>query len=136
MKLYCTFIPYDTDPNKTISEINKSCGFKQNRVFLIDVPKLENYLITYNPEFPFDNEVNLPNTIQIHRKKTGTLYTINALNEIIKQENDGVLDINYPINWDNYRNKLLLYRDNKLKVYKTYLESIIDVSTIVYTNFL
>jgi hypothetical protein len=39
------------------------------------------------------------NTILVHRKKeTNTLYTINALNELIKKLNGGVVDIAYKVN--------------------------------------
>jgi len=38
------------------------------------------------------------NTISLHRKKiTNTLYTINALNELIKTINNGVLDTKYQV---------------------------------------
>ena len=68
--------------------------------------------------------VKKSNTILIHRKKdTNTLYTVNALNEIIKTVNNGVLDKTYIITWENYKNSLLLtnndgYRRIVLELYK------------------
>ena len=45
----------------------------------------------------------------IHRKKeTNTLYTVNALNAIIKKVNNGILDKKFIIQWENYSNSLLL----------------------------
>ena len=44
-------------------------------------------MLTYNIDSPTDI-LQLPNTILVHRKKqTNTLYTINALNEVIKYLN-------------------------------------------------
>jgi hypothetical protein len=61
----------------------------------------------------------------VHRKKeTNTLYTVNALNEIIQRINNGVLDKTYQLEWHNYRNSLLLtdenagYRIIELNMYK------------------
>lgn len=65
--------------------------------------------------------------IIIHRKKqTNTLYTINALNRVIEQQNDGVLDMNFNVNWDFYTNSLLLTNDGgELKRINTRLYDII-----------
>ena len=72
-----------------------------------------NLICTYNVEFETDFMEGIPNTISLHRKKhTNTLYTINALNQIILQLNNGVLDKKFPIPWDNYRNCILLYNDD------------------------
>jgi hypothetical protein len=55
----------------------------------------------------------------VHRKKeTNTIYTINALNELIMNLNNGVLDKHYPIEWDNYKNSMLLKKPDGLKVLK------------------
>jgi len=51
------------------------------------------------------NVENIPvNTILVHRKKeTNTLYTINALNDLIKKLNGGVVDISFRVNWQHYK---------------------------------
>ena len=60
----------------------------------------------------------------VHRKKhTNTLYTINAMNIIIKMNNNGILDKSYQLNWELYKNTILLSNDDELnklptKVYK------------------
>ena len=78
---------------------------------------------TYTP----DTTERLPiseDTILVHRKKhTNTLYTINAMNIIIKMNNNGVLDKTYQLNWELYKNTILLSNDDELnklptKVYK------------------
>ena len=51
----------------------------------------------------------MQDTITINRKKdTETLYSINALNALIREENNGVLDKTYKVDWNQYTNKLLL----------------------------
>jgi hypothetical protein len=51
------------------------------------------------------------NTISINKKKhTNTLYTINALNSLIKVLNNGILDKSYQIDWENYRDVLLIVK--------------------------
>ena len=88
-----------------------------------------NLICTYNVEFETDFMEGIPNTISLHRKKhTNTLYTINALNQIILQLNNGVLDKKFPIPWDNYRNCILLYNDDKLVEIKTKIHKIVKVS--------
>ena len=70
--------------------------------------------VTYNVE-P-DDYSKTPNTIMIHRKKeTNTLYTVNALNAIIKKANNGVLDKKFIINWPSYENSLLLTDGDELR---------------------
>ena len=73
------------------------------------------------------NEVS--GTISLHRKKhSNTLYTINALNQIIVQLNNGVLDKRFPVPWKDYRNCILLYNDDKLVEIKTKIHKIVKVS--------
>ena len=52
------------------------------------------------------------NTISIHRKKeTNTLYTVNALNEVIRKVNNGILDKTYQLDWTRYQNSFILTDD-------------------------
>ncbi len=51
----------------------------------------------------------MQDTITINRKKdTETLYSINALNTLIREQNNGVLDKSYRVDWTQYKNNLLL----------------------------
>jgi hypothetical protein len=69
----------------------------------------------------------LPNTILLHRKKeSNTLYTINALNTLIKTLNKGVLDTKYIVNWHEYRNSILLTNGPDLRKLDTSIYKIID----------
>jgi hypothetical protein len=43
------------------------------------------------------------------------MYSINALNEVIQLHNNGVLDTSFVVDWDTYRNCLLLTGEEGLK---------------------
>ena len=86
-------------------------------------------ICTYNVEYDDDYvSEEIPNTISLHRKKqSNTLYTINALNEVIRELNGGVLDKKFPIPWEDYHNSLLLTNDAGLNKIPTKIHSIVDV---------
>ena len=87
-------------------------------------------ICTYNVEYDEDFIENVPDTISLHRKKnTNTLYTINALNNLIRELNDGKLDKTFPIEWENYKNCLLLTNENGFTKIPTRIYTIIDVKT-------
>ena len=128
-QLLCTFAKKDN--LNEIIDIIISCNkilFDKIYVFS-NTTETSNLICTYNVEFDTDFMEGIPNTISLHRKKhTNTLYTINALNQIILQLNNGVLDKKFPIPWDNYRNCILLYNDDKLVEIKTKIHKIVKVS--------
>jgi hypothetical protein len=87
-------------------------------------------ICTYNVEFIDDFEENIIDTISLHRKKqSNTLYTINALNEVIREKNGGVLDKSYMVDWDEFENTLLLTNETGLSKIPTKIHQIIDVTT-------
>ena len=89
---------------------------------------LDQLIVTYNVENSEDFTPSFGDTISLHRKKhTNTLYTINALNEIIRKENNGVLYKTFSINWENYMNTLLLTNESGLNQIPTKIYSIIDI---------
>jgi hypothetical protein len=64
----------------------------------------------------------------VHRKKeSNTLYTINALNELIKSLNGGVVDTRFQIDWQHYKNTILLTQQNELKQLRTKIHEIIEL---------
>ena len=72
--------------------------------------------------------VILDNTISLHRKKlTNSLYTINALNELIRTVNNGVLDTSFQVEWENYRNCILTTNEDGLKRINTEVDEIIHI---------
>ena len=72
----------------------------------------------------------IENTTSLHRKKhTNTLYTINALNEVIREKNDGVLDKSYMVDWNEFNNTLLLTNEMGLQKIPTKIYQIIDTTS-------
>lgn len=57
----------------------------------------------------FNTQNRMSDTITINRKKDSeTLYSINALNALIREQNNGVLDKTYRVDWTQFTNRLLL----------------------------
>lgn len=125
-KLFCTF----TDKNgmdSLISELQEKYSIIYNKMFVLEIVGKEEYVITYNVEQGNVNDIPA-NTILVHRKKdSNTLYTINALNELIKKLNGGVVDTKFPIEWQHYRNCILLTNSNELNQLNTKIYKIIEV---------
>ncbi len=70
----------------------------------------------------------LENTICVHRKKiTNTYYTINGLNCLIMSLNNGVLDTKYPINWENYKNSIVVSNNSSLKKIDTIFYKTVNI---------
>ena len=109
-QLLCTFTTQH-NLEQSIRDITKNFKVVFEKIYVLqneDKPK--ELICTYNVNQQDEIDFNaVKNTISLHRKKiTNTLYTINALNELIKSLNNGVLDKSYSINWDDYRNCILL----------------------------
>ena len=100
-----------------------------NKIFILESLDGEKTMLTYNVDMGNSgNEFAVDNTILVHRKKqTNTLYTINALNELIKSLNNGVLDKTYTINWENYKNCILLIQADGFNRIDTKIKEIINL---------
>ena len=128
-RLYCTFVP-EEDIEKTTSKIKSSYTILFNKIFVLESLDGEKVMLTYNVDMGNSlNEFLVKNTILVHRKKqTNTLYTINALNELVKSLNNGYLDKSYPINWNDYKNCILLIQADGYKRIDTKIREIINFS--------
>jgi hypothetical protein len=125
-KLYCTFLQ-DEGVNEVVERILEEHDILFNKIFVLVALDDDKTMLTYNIDGPVYN-LQLPNTILVHRKKqTNTLYTINALNEVIRYLNGGVLDTTYQVDWTRFRNSLLLTRPGGFKKVRTRLKTIIEV---------
>jgi len=125
-KLYCTFLQ-DEGVNEVVERILEEHDILFNKIFVLVALDDNKTMLTYNIDGPVYN-LQLPNTILVHRKKqTNTLYTINALNELIKSLNGGVVNTKFPINWKHYRNCILLTQHNELKQLNTKIHKIIEL---------
>ena len=128
-QLLCTFAKKNS-LNEIIDIIISCNKVLFDKIYVFEnAQELANLICTYNVEFETDFMEGIPNTISLHRKKhTNTLYTINALNKIILQLNNGVLDKRFPVPWKDYRNCILLYNDDKLVEIKTKIHKVVLVS--------
>ena len=125
-KLYCTFLQ-DEGVDKVVDRILEEHDILFNKIFVLASLDDDKIMLTYNIDGPVYN-LQLENTILVHRKKqTNTLYTINALNEVIRYLNGGVLDTTYQVDWTKFRNSLLLTRPGGFKKVRTRLKTIIEI---------
>ena len=127
-KLFCTFSSKDQLEDR-LAEIISEYKILYDKIFVLSSPESDEYLCTYNIE-PENRQVRiLPNTILLHRKKeSNTLYTINALNILIKSINNGVLDPTFPIPWKEYQNSVLLTQDSQLRRLNTLINKIVTTA--------
>jgi hypothetical protein len=127
-KLFCTFIEHDKLQD-TVSTLTKRYTILYSKVFVLESPDTEELILTYNIDAVNTNAQNaLPNTILLHRKKeSNTLYTINALNALIRELNAGILDTNYRVNWVDFRNTILLTQDGGLRKVHTKIHTIVEI---------
>ena len=128
-KLYCTFTTNE-NVEEIIENIKTSYVILFNKIFVLESLDGEKIMLTYNVDMNNSLEETLVNnTILVHRKKqTNTLYTINALNELIKSLNNGVLDKRFPIEWNNYKNCILLVQTEGFNKIDTKVKEIINLS--------
>jgi hypothetical protein len=129
-QLLCTF----TSKSKLneIVDIIVSCNdILYDKIYVFENQDEANQLIcTYNVEFIDNYEESIIDTISLHRKKqSNTLYTINALNEVIREKNNGVLDKSFIVDWKEFSNTLLLTNETGLSKIPTKIHQIIDVTT-------
>ena len=125
-KLFCTFTTLE-ELNNLVAELTSTYTIMYNKMFVLQVVGTDEYVVTYNVDQGNVDSIP-PNTILVHRKKeSNTLYTINALNELIKKLNGGVVDTKFRIEWPHYRNCILLTQHNELKQLNTKIFKILEV---------
>jgi hypothetical protein len=98
-----------------------------SNVFILESKvRPEEAFITFNVEKGSAAIQSQWKTILVHRKKqSNTIYTINALNEVVKSKTGGQLDNHYMIDWEEFRNCILTtansgYKKIPTKVFKTF----------------
>jgi len=113
-QLLCTFA-HKKDLELIVDYVTKSYTISEQRMFVFsDADNRNDIYITFNIEATGYSKT--PNTISIHRKKeTNTLYTVNALNTIIRGANNGVMDKSFAVDWTLYHNSLLMTNANALR---------------------
>lgn len=120
-QLVCTFAKkYELE--KVINDINTNFSVLNNKIFIFKSFEIkDDCILSYNIIMDSYKKF-LPNSIMVHQKReTNTIYTINALNELIMNLNNGILDKKYPIEWERYRNCALLKNKEGFRVIKIFL---------------
>ena len=120
-QLLCTFTTKQ-NLDETIKKIVDAYDIIFNKVYVLQNENNVNELIcTYNVSTDGGIDYNkVEGTISLHRKKhSNTLYTINALNECIKNLNNGVLNQDFLIPWQNFKNMLLITNSDGLNKINT-----------------
>jgi len=126
-QLLCTFST-SSDYQIVSDTVKKIYTLSNNRIFVFSNEKNKSELfLTYNITITGEGVRKLPNTISIHRKKlTNTLYTLNAMNKLIAEENNGVFDKSFQLNWDFYKNSLIITNEVSVKIISLEIFTIIN----------
>ena len=128
-QLLCTFTSKDSF-NDTIDKIKGAYTIIFNKIYILQNENNINELIcTYNVDTQNGVDYNaVKGTISLHRKKhSNTLYTINALNEVIAELNNGVVDSKFMVPWENFRNMLMVTNSDGLNKINTRIFKIIKI---------
>lgn len=125
-RLFCTFATAEALDN-TLKDIQQRYTILYNKLFVLYCKAEDEFAITYNVDLGNISGF-IPGTILVHRKKgTKTLYTINALNMLIKQLNNGVLNEKFQVTWEDYRNCILLTKGPELRKLQTQLYKVVEL---------
>ena len=129
-QLLCTFST-KSELDNTIQKIKDAYNIAFKKIYVFqNEEKVKELVCTYNVDLEQGGvDYNaVQNTISLHRKKhSNTLYTINALNECIKNLNNGVLDLKFMIPWENFKNTLLVTNAEGLNRISTRIYKIIKI---------
>ena len=128
-QLLCTFTTKD-DLQTSLQEIRTNYKIVYNYIYVLqNKGNLNELFVTYNIDTQYQPSKPLDNTILVHRKKqSNTLYTINALNELVKEENNGVLDKSFTIDWEKFKNAIIVTNVEGTKKINTRVFDVIKFS--------
>ena len=125
-QLLCTFAN-STNYNQIIEEVKGQYDLIDRKIFVfVNEKNFKELYLTFNI---LKGQMNnrYKGTISIHRKKqTNTLYTLNAMNKLIAEENGGVYDKSYQLSWDLYKDCIILTNEIGVKVVPLKLFSIVS----------
>ena len=128
-QLLCTFTTKEK-LQTTLQEIREKYHIVYNYIYVLqNKSDLDELFVTYNIDTAYKPEKPLEDTILVHRKKqSNTLYTINALNELVKEENNGVLDKSFTIDWEKFKNAIIVTNVDGTKKINTRVFDVIKFS--------
>ena len=126
-QLLCTFTT-ESSFEGLLTKIFDGYELFSRKIFILKLEPSKELVISYNI-VPNKTKSFLPNSIMVHRKKeSNTMYTINALNRLIKDLNGGKEDKKYQVDWNNYKNSMILTDGDGFKIMTTKLFRIVDVN--------
>lgn len=128
-QLLCTFTSKES-LDSTIEEIKKSYEIIFDRIYILqNEDNIDELICTYNVDNQNGVDYNaVKGTISLHRKKySNTLYTINALNDVIAELNNGVVDSNFIVPWEQFKNTLMVTNSQGLNKISTRIYKIIKI---------
>ena len=120
-----------TDLDKTIENIKGAYTIAFGKIYVLQNENNVNELIcTYNVDLEKGADYNdVKGTISLHRKKhSNTLYTINALNEVIASLNNGLVDSKFIVPWENFKNTLMVTNSDGLNKIPTRIYKILKIN--------
>jgi hypothetical protein len=126
-QLLCTFTTKEL-LQKTLQDIRETYVIVYNYIYILqNKTNLDELYITYNINTEYKPTQPLEDTILIHRKKeSNTLYTINALNQLVKEENGGILDKTFVVDWPKFKNSIILTNTEGTKRIQTRIYEVIE----------
>ena len=119
-QLLCLFTTMGELDN-SINFILKNYTLTNPNVFVLESKiNSQEMFITFNVEKGSAAISSKWKTILVHRKKqSNSIYTINALNEVVKSKTGGMLDNSYMIDWEEFRNCILTTSNTGYKMIPT-----------------
>ena len=128
-QLLATFTTKEEIDN-IVKDITNSYEIVFNKIYVLQNENNTNELIcTYNVDTKKGVDYNkVGGTISLHRKKhSNTLYTINALNEVVANLNNGIIDSKFIVPWENFKNMLMVTNSEGLNKINTRIYKIIKI---------
>lgn len=125
-QLVCIFTAEES-LDYTVGLVKKTYYILHNKIFILGLELNDELICSFNIDRNVQKK-QLAGAMLVHRKReTNTIYTINSLNALIRQRNNGVLDTSFKIDWEDYKNCILTISNNELRIHKTKLYQIINV---------
>ena len=114
----------------TSKSIQEAYTIVFNKIYVLqNEDKTDELICTYNVNTEQSIDYNaVKGTISLHRKKhSNTLYTINALNEVVANLNNGVIDSKFVVPWENFKNTLMVTNSEGLNKISTRIYKIVKI---------
>jgi hypothetical protein len=122
----------EAEIQKEVQRLADEVELTNKLVFLLeDVNDPDRKIITYNAIMDKGSSSVSPYfTMRVHRKKqTNTLYTINALNLAVAAQHDGATGKHLKLDWEKYRESLLLVVGGNLVTHQIKVIKIFEISS-------